>query len=156
MNRQHTFMTAALQEAKHAQDQGEVPVGAVIVKDDVIIARAFNRIVALRDPTAHAEILAIQKAAQFLSYERLIDCDMYVTLEPCAMCAGAISLARLRKIFFGALDFKGGAVLHGPKFFNQPTCHHRPEIEPGVLSAPCGDILKTFFQQLRQTKNETL
>ncbi len=156
MSTQNTFMNEALQEAKKAFAQGEVPVGAVIVKNKEIIARASNKIIELKDPTAHAEIIVIREAARSLGYERLIGCDLYVTLEPCAMCAGAISLARVRRVVFGALDPKGGGILHGARFFAQETCHHRPDVESGVLMQDCGDLLKTFFQDLRQKKRDKI
>lgn len=156
MSTQNTFMNEALQEAKHAFEQGEVPVGAVIVRNNEIIARASNKIITLKDPTAHAEVIAIREAAKSLGYERLIDCDLYVTLEPCAMCAGAISLARVRRVVFGAPDPKGGGVLHGAKFFEQKTCHHRPYVESGVLMQDCGHLLKAFFQDLRQKKRDKI
>ncbi|UNM06345.1 MAG: nucleoside deaminase [Holosporaceae bacterium] len=156
MSTQNTFMNEALQEAKHAFEQGEVPVGAVVVRNNEIIARASNKIITLKDPTAHAEVIAIREAAKSLGNERLIDCDLYVTLEPCAMCAGAISLARVRSVVFGALDSKGGGVIHGPRFFEQETCHHRPHVESGVLAQECGQLLKTFFQNLRQKKRDKI
>lgn len=156
MSTQNTFMNEALQEAKKAFAQGEVPVGAVIVKNKEIIARASNQIIELKDPTAHAEIIAIREAARSLGYERLIGCDLYVTLEPCAMCAGAISLARVRRVVFGALDPKGGGILHGARFFSQETGHHRPDVESGVLMQDCGGLLKTFFQDLRQKKRDKI
>ncbi|HEX2380863.1 MAG TPA: nucleoside deaminase, partial [Methyloceanibacter sp.] len=120
-------MELALAEAEQARDLGEVPLGAVIVSaGGKVLARAGNRALTLHDPTAHAELLAIRAACASLGSERLVDCDIYVTLEPCAMCAAAISFARIRRLYFGAADPKGGAVEHGPRFFQQPTCHHAP------------------------------
>lgn len=143
-------MHIAMIAAEAAAARGEVPVGAVIIgPDGAIIAQAGNRTLELKDPTAHAEILVIREAAQGLGNERLISCDLYVTLEPCAMCAGAISFARIRNLHFAASDPKGGAVLHGPKFFQQPTCHHRPEVAQGHLAHASSDLLKSFFRARR-------
>jgi tRNA(Arg) A34 adenosine deaminase TadA len=143
-------MDLALAEADAARDLGEVPIGAVIVgPDGAIISRAGNRTLALRDPTAHAELLAIRQACAELGSERLVDCDLYVTLEPCAMCAAAISLARIRRLYFGAPDPKGGAVEHGPRFFQQPTCHHAPEVIGGLGEARASALLKAFFAARR-------
>ncbi|HEV7462679.1 MAG TPA: nucleoside deaminase [Methyloceanibacter sp.] len=143
-------MDLALAEAEAARDLGEVPIGAVIVgPDGAIISRAGNRTLALRDPTAHAELLAIRQACAELGSERLVDCDLYVTLEPCAMCAAAISLARIRRLYFGAPDPKGGAVEHGPRFFQQPTCHHAPEVIGGLGEARASALLKAFFAARR-------
>src|SRR5581483_2224650 len=128
----HSFMDDALAEAHGAAAASEVPVGAVVVRDGVVVTRAGNRTVRDRDPTAHAEILAIRAAAAALGTERLTDCDLYVTLEPCAMCAAAISFARLRRLYYGAADPKGGAVENGVRFFSSPTCHHRPEVYGGL------------------------
>src|SRR5664280_3343965 len=125
-------MEMALDQARAAGARGEVPVGCVIVRDGEVVARAGNRTVTDRDPTAHAELLAIRQAATALGSERLTDCDLYVTLEPCAMCAAAMSFARVRRLYFGASDPKGGAVEHGVRFFAQPTCHHRPEVYGGI------------------------
>ncbi|MCF3933640.1 nucleoside deaminase [Acuticoccus sp. M5D2P5] len=144
-----SFMEKALAEARLAGARGEVPVGAVIVKDGEIIAAAGNRTVADADPTAHAEILALRQAAGRLRSERLTDCDLYVTLEPCAMCAGAIALARIRRIYFGASDPKGGAVDHGPCLFSQPTIHHRPEIYGGFAEREAAALLLDFFKTRR-------
>jgi tRNA(Arg) A34 adenosine deaminase TadA len=144
------FFSEALKQAREAAPLGEVPVGAVIVHDGRIIASAFNLVETLRDATAHAEILAIQRASQKLDSRHLTDCDLYVTLEPCAMCAAAISLARIRKVTFGAYDPKGGGVEHGPRFFQQPTCHHRPEIIGGIREAECSALLKDCFSKLRE------
>ncbi|WP_225883260.1 nucleoside deaminase [Sphingomonas aliaeris] len=138
-------MRAALDAAATAAAAGEVPVGAVVMLDGKIVATAANAPRALNDPTAHAEILAIRAAAQALGRDRLDDCDLWVTLEPCAMCAGAIAHARIARLYYGAEDAKGGAVAHGPRFFGQPTCHHRPEIYSGIGEEEAGALLKGFF-----------
>jgi len=143
------YMDLALEEARAAADRGEVPVGAVIVRDGVVLARAGNRTREFNDVTAHAEILAIREAATKLASERLTDADLYVTLEPCTMCAAAISFARLRRVYFGAEDEKGGAVTSGVRFFNQPTCHHAPEIYPDIASDDAMQLLKGFFRDRR-------
>ena len=143
------FMELALAEAEEAASRGEVPVGAVIVRDGDVVARAGNRMVELKDPTAHAELLAIRQACDRLGAERLSGCDLYVSLEPCAMCAGAISFARIRRLYYGAADPKGGAVEHGACFFAQPTCHHAPEIYGGIDEVRAGDLLKRFFAARR-------
>lgn len=145
-----TSMEVALQEAQAAALRGEVPVGAVIVRGGAVIARAGNRMRERKDPTAHAELLAIQQACAVLGNERLGDCDLYVTLEPCAMCAAAISFARVRRVYFGASDPKGGAVENGVRFFNQPTCHHAPEVYGGIGESQSRAILRTFFSGLRK------
>ena len=142
-------MTLALEAARDAARKGEVPVGAVIIRDGVVLASASNRTVTDQDPTAHAEILVLREAARKIGSERLIDCDLYVTLEPCAMCAGAISFARIRRLYFGAGDPKGGAVEHGPRFFSQPTCHHAPEIYGGLGETESATLLKEFFKERR-------
>jgi tRNA(adenine34) deaminase len=143
-------MDFALAEAEAARDLGEVPIGAVVVSAaGEVLARAGNRTLALRDPTAHAELLAIRAACALLGSERLIGCDLYVTLEPCAMCAAAISFARIRRLYFGAADPKGGAVEHGPRFFAQPTCHHAPEIIGGLRETEAAGLLKQFFASRR-------
>jgi len=143
-------MDLALEEAKAAGARGEVPIGAVVVSPDgAVLARAGNRTLELRDPTAHAELLAIRAACAKLSSERLVDCDLYVSLEPCAMCAAAISFARIRRLYFGAGDPKGGAVEHGPRFFQQATCHHAPEIYGGIGEAKAAALLKEFFAARR-------
>jgi tRNA(adenine34) deaminase len=143
-------MDIALAEARLAADRGEVPVGAVIVDaGGVIVARAGNETRQRNDPTAHAEVLAIRAAAAALGAERLSDCDLYVTLEPCAMCAGAISFARLRRLYYGADDPKGGGVAHGGRFFAQPTCHHRPEVYAGIGEVAAADLLRAFFAARR-------
>jgi tRNA(adenine34) deaminase len=144
-----SFMDMALAEARAAGERGEVPVGCVVVRDGEILARAGNRTLALRDPTAHAEILTIREAAARLGSERLEDCDLYVTLEPCAMCAGAVAFARIRRLYYGAADPKGGAVDNGVKFFASPSCHHRPEIYGGLAEAEAGHLLKEFFKERR-------
>lgn len=143
------FMDRALAEARAAAERGEVPVGAVVVKGGIVIAAAGNRTRTDRDPTAHAEIVALRLAAARLDAERLDDCDLYVTLEPCAMCAAAISHARIRRLYYGAADPKGGAVENGPGFFGQPTCHHVPEVYPALAEADCREILLSFFRARR-------
>lgn len=143
------FMDIALREARSAATRGEVPVGAVVVRDGVVLAVAGNRTLELRDPTAHAEILAIRAAAEKVGSERLIDCDLYVSLEPCAMCAGAISFARLRRLYYGAADEKGGAVEHNVRFFASPGCHHAPEVYSGIGESEAGRLLKAFFAERR-------
>jgi tRNA(adenine34) deaminase len=144
-----SFMDLALAEARAAGERGEVPIGCVIVHAGVVVARAGNRTLADRDPTAHAELVAIREAAAVLASERLADCDLYVTLEPCAMCAGAIALARIRRLYYGAADPKGGAVENGVRFFASPTCHHRPEVYGGLAEAEAAALLKSFFEGLR-------
>ncbi|HET7211362.1 MAG TPA: nucleoside deaminase [Methyloceanibacter sp.] len=139
-------MELALQEAERARDRGEVPVGAVLVSaGGEVLARAGNHTLALHDPTAHAELLAIRAACAKLGTQRLDGYDLYVTLEPCAMCAAAISFARIRRLYFGAPDPKGGAVEHGPRFFSQATCHHAPEIIGGIGETKAASLLKAFF-----------
>jgi tRNA(Arg) A34 adenosine deaminase TadA len=143
-------MDLALEEAEAARDRGEVPIGAVVLSaGGDVLARAGNRTLELRDPTAHAELLAIREACAKLSSERLVDCDLYVTLEPCAMCAAAISFARIRRLYFGAADEKGGAVEHGPRIFQQSTCHHAPEVYGGIGEAKASALLKAFFAARR-------
>ena len=144
-----SYMDLALAEARAAALRGEVPVGAVIVRDGTVIAKAGNRTRELKDPTAHAEVLAIRDAAKLLQSERLAGCDLYVTLEPCAMCAGAISFARLERLYYAAADPKGGGVDHGGRFFNQPTCHHAPQVYSGIGEAQASEILKDFFKAKR-------
>jgi tRNA(adenine34) deaminase len=139
----------ALEEARAAGARGEVPVGCVIVRDGAVVARAGNRTLADCDPTAHAEIIAIRAAAASLGSERLEACDLYVTLEPCAMCAGAVTFARIRRLYYGAADPKGGAVDNGVKFFASPTCHHRPDVYGGLAEAEAGGLLKEFFRERR-------
>lgn len=146
-----TYMEMALKEAEKAAERGEVPVGALIV-DTVrgeILAWAGNRTEELNDPTAHAEILVIREAAKKLGNPRLENCDLYVTLEPCAMCAAAISFGRIRRLYFGAYDPKGGGVDHGARVFEQPTCHHRPEVVGGMEETSAAALLKKFFADLR-------
>lgn len=146
----HSPMTVALACARQAAAAGEVPVGAVLLDaEGRELARAHNRVEADRDPTAHAELLAIREAARRLGTPRLVGCRLYVTLEPCAMCAQAIALARLERLTFGAYDAKGGGVEHGARVFEQPTCHHRPEVVGGVLERECGALLKAFFAERR-------
>ena len=143
-------MDLALAEAEAAGARGEVPVGAVVVSaEGEVLARAGNRTLGSRDPTAHAELLAIRAACAKLSSERLVDCDLYVTLEPCAMCAAAISFARIRRLYFSAADAKGGAVEHGPRLFGQPTCHHAPDVYGGIGEARAAALLKQFFAARR-------
>jgi len=144
-----SFMAMALEEARAAGARGEVPVGCVIVRDGAVVARDGNRTLADRDPTAHAEIIAIRAAAASLGSERLEGCDLYVTLEPCAMCAGAVAFARIRRLYYGAADPKGGAVDNGVKFFASPSCHHRPEVYGGLAEAEAGALLKAFFRERR-------
>lgn len=144
-----TPMDLALAAAKEAARRGEVPVGAVVFRGDELLATAGNRTLGDRDPTAHAEVLAIRAACARLGSERLIDCDLYVTLEPCAMCAGAISFARIRRLYWGCGDPKGGAVEHGPRFFAQPTCHHAPEVYSGIQEVASRKLLRDFFAERR-------
>ena len=145
------FMIQALSEAHSARTRGEVPVGAVLVESSsgIVLARAGNRVEELSDPTAHAEILVIREAAAACGAARLPHCDLYVTLEPCALCATAIAFARLRKLVFGAYDPKAGGVDHGPQIFSQPTIHHVPEVIGGVMETECAAILKMFFAKRR-------
>jgi tRNA(adenine34) deaminase len=142
-------MQIALDEARAAGQRGEVPVGCAIVRDGTVLARAGNRTLELRDPTAHAEMLAIRQAAAALGSARLNDCDLYVTLEPCAMCAAAISFARLRRLSFGAADPKGGAVDNGVRFFASPVCHHRPDVYGGIGESESAALLRDFFAARR-------
>lgn len=143
-------MDLALEEARAAGARGEVPVGAVVVgADGAIIASAGNQTRELNDPTAHAEVLAIRAAAAKLGAERLSGCDLYVTLEPCAMCAAAVSFARFRRLYYAASDPKGGGVEHGARFFAQATCHHAPEVYPGIGEAEAASLLRTFFAERR-------
>ena len=149
-----SFMGMALQEAQIAAQRGEVPVGALVVdKDGAVLASASNRVEELHDPTAHAEMLALRQAAAKCGDARLVDCDIYVTLEPCAMCAAAISFARIRRLYFAAYDVNGGAVDHGPKFFSQPTCHHAPEVYGGMMEQEGRAVLQQFFKTLRTDKS---
>lgn len=146
-----SFMAQALDEARAAAMRGEVPVGAVVVDaaSGRVLARAGNETETANDPTAHAEILALRRAAAEQGAPRLPDCDLYVTLEPCAMCAAAISHARIRRLYFGAYDPKGGGVEHGPRFFAQPTCHHAPEVVGGLGETEAAALLKDFFKDRR-------
>ena len=143
------FMEIALEEARLAADRGEVPIGAVIALDGAIIATAGNRTREDRDPTAHAEVLAIRAAAASIGNERLGGADLYVTLEPCTMCAAAISFARLRRVYYGAEDPKGGGVVHGARIFTQPTCHHRPDVLGGIGEEEAAALLRAFFAERR-------
>lgn len=142
-------MELALEQARACEERGEIPVGAIIVKDNEVIAAAGNRIVALKDTTAHAEILAIRAASDVLGNERLIDCDLYTTLEPCTMCAAAISYARIRRIYYGAEDVKFGGVDNGVRFYHQSSCHHRPQVYGGIDAGPASEMLKAFFKARR-------
>lgn len=144
------FMRLALSEAARAAARGEVPVGAVLVKDGTVLAADGNRTRELCDPTAHAEMLVMRAAAVRLGNDRLTDCDLYVTLEPCTMCAGAISFARLRRVYYGAADPKGGAVESGVRFFAQPTCHHRPDVYGGLGESEAASLLRGFFAGRRE------
>ncbi|MGO1120287.1 nucleoside deaminase [Rhodovibrionaceae bacterium A322] len=145
------YMPMALEEARKAFDLQEVPVGAVLVEasSGKVLARSHNEVERLPDPTAHAEILALRRGAELRGSPRLMDCDLYVTLEPCAMCAQAIAFARIRRLVFGAYDPKGGGVDHGARVFDRATCHHRPEVISGVMEQDCSNLLKDFFQQRR-------
>ena len=145
-----TPMDKALAAARAAGARGEVPIGCVIVgPDGAVLAEVGNRTEELKDPTAHAELLAIRAAAAVLGSPRLVDCDLYVTLEPCPMCAQAISFARLRRVYWGASDPKGGGIEQGPRIFDQPTCHHRPELYPGLGEREAGELLRSFFRERR-------
>lgn len=151
MKDDHTYMQAAMEEAKLAAKRDEVPIGAVLVdcKSGEIIAKNGNRTIELSDPTAHAEILVIRDQCEKTGKQRIPDHDLYVTLEPCTMCAAAISFARIRRLIIGAPDPKGGGVLHGAKFFDQPTCHHKIEITDGIMADECSQILKKYFKAKR-------
>jgi tRNA(adenine34) deaminase len=142
-------MRLALDEGRAAAADGEVPVGAVVTRGGAIVATGRNRMRAENDPTAHAEMVAIRAAAAVLGAPRLDGCDLWVTLEPCAMCAGAMALARIDRLYFAATDPKGGAVLHGPRLFAQPTCHHSPEVYSGMGESEAGEMLKAFFKERR-------
>jgi tRNA(adenine34) deaminase len=144
-----SFMQEALAEARAAEAAGEVPVGCLIIRDGNVIARAGNRTLTDRDPTAHAELLAIRQAAKALDSERLTECDLYVTLEPCTMCAAAISFARIRRLYYAAADPKGGGVENGVRYFSSPTCHHRPDVYGGIGEAEAAALLKEFFRARR-------
>lgn len=143
------FMQLAFDEARAAGARGEVPIGAVVVRGETVLGRAGNRTRELNDITAHAEIAAIREAASALGSERLVDADLYVTLEPCTMCAAAISFARIRRLYYGAADPKGGAVESGVRFYAAPTCHHAPEVYSGIGESEAAELLRTFFQERR-------
>jgi tRNA(Arg) A34 adenosine deaminase TadA len=145
------YMTQALMEARAAATRGEVPIGAVVVDaaSGKVLAAAGNETEENNDPTAHAEILALQRACKIMGVPRLPECDLYVTLEPCPMCAAALSFARIRRVYFGAYDPKSGGVEHGPKIFDHPTCHHKPEVYGGIEETACSEILKEFFRERR-------
>ncbi|WP_321449043.1 nucleoside deaminase [uncultured Cohaesibacter sp.] len=147
--RKASFMEMALEEARKAESCGEVPIGAILVHGGKVLARAGNRTIADNDPTAHAEILVIRQACAKLGSQRLPDCDLYVTLEPCPMCAAAISFARIRRLYYGAADIKGGAVESGPRLYNQTICHHAPEVYSGINERQSAELLKLFFQSRR-------
>ncbi|MGZ8310668.1 MAG: nucleoside deaminase [Allosphingosinicella sp.] len=144
-------MRRALDEARAAAADGEVPVGAVVTRGGALLAGGRNRMRETNDPTAHAEMVAMRAAAAALGTPRLDGCDLWVTLEPCAMCAGAMALARIARLYFGAGDPKGGGVLHGPRLFSQPTCHHAPEVYPGMGEGEAGELLRAFFRARRGT-----
>lgn len=144
-----SFMDLALEAAESAAKSGEVPIGCVVVRNNAVIATAANRTLTDRDPTAHAEMLALRQAAKVIGSERLVDCDLYVTLEPCTMCAGAISFARIRRLYYGAADPKGGAVESGVRFFASPTCHHAPEVYSSVGEQEAATLLREFFKARR-------
>lgn len=145
-------MEAAYEQAQKAYESGDVPVGAVLVYDGCMIAKAGNRVVRDHDPTAHAEILVLQQAGRLLKTDKLVGCDLYVTLEPCAMCAFAVTLARIRHVTFGALDPKRGAIQQDPRIFQQKTTHHVPTVSHGLMGDACSHILKKFFQEIRKEK----
>ena len=143
-------MQHALELALQGAEAGEVPIGALVVKDNQVIGAFHNWVENFSDPTAHAEMLALRAACEALGTPRLDGCDLYVTLEPCPMCAAAMSFARIRRLYFGASDPKGGGVEHGPRIFTQPTCHHKPEVYGGISEHQCAEVLKAFFRQKRQ------
>lgn len=145
----NSFIQSAISQAQIAAKNSEVPIGAIIVKDNKIIASAHNLVEKNSDPTAHAEILAIRSACEIIKSPRLMDCDLYVTLEPCAMCAQAISFARIRRLYFGAYDEKGGGVENGARVFSHATCNHKPEVYGGINESECGDLLREFFKAKR-------
>lgn len=149
MAKTNQFMALALDEARAAGARGEVPIGAVVVFDNAVVAKAGNRTREDNDVTAHAEVVAIRLAAATLGNERLMGADLYVTLEPCTMCAAAISFARIRRLYYGAEDPKGGAVDNGVRFFSQPTCHHSPEVYSALAESEASEILKDFFRARR-------
>lgn len=144
------FMREALRLANEAEQLGEVPVGAVVVKDGQIIGRGFNQPISACDPTAHGEIVALRNAAKNMNNYRLVDCDLYVTIEPCAMCAGAIVHSRVRKVYFGATEPKAGALVSTQQFLSSPQLNHRAEMESGVLETECRDVVQQFFKNKRQ------
>nr|WP_319390288.1 nucleoside deaminase [uncultured Cohaesibacter sp.] len=144
-----SFMEMALEEARRAEACGEVPIGAVLVHEGKILARAGNRTIETNDPTAHAEIVVIREGCALLGSQRLPQCDLYVTLEPCPMCAAAISFARIRRLYYGAVDIKGGAVESGPRLYSQPICHHAPDVYSGISETHCADLLTSFFKSRR-------
>jgi tRNA(Arg) A34 adenosine deaminase TadA len=148
----NSFMRQAILKARAAAKSGEVPVGALLVREGEIIASDHNLVETNSDPTAHAEMLVIRAGCKILASPRLTDCDLYVTLEPCAMCAQAISFARIRRLYFAAYDEKGGGVEHGARIFSQSTCHHRPEIYGGIAESESGSLLKEFFEAKRTQK----
>ncbi len=150
------FMDLALEKAREAGARGEVPVGAVIVRDRQVVTAASNRMREYADVTAHAEILAIREASSLLKAERLTDCDLYVTLEPCTMCAAAISFARIKRLYFGASDEKGGAVEHGVRFFSATTCHHVPEVYSGLCERDCASLIRAFFAGRRYPQDDVV
>ncbi len=149
MGKTNGFMEAAFEEARAAGARGEVPIGAVVVRDGEILGRAGNESRALNDVTAHAEILAIRRAAAAVGDERLVEADLYVTLEPCTRCADAISFARISRLYYAEQDIKGGAVENGVRFYQQPTCHHGPEVYSGIRESEAADLLRSFFQERR-------
>ena len=149
MTQHQTFMDLALEQARLSASKNEVPVGAVVVCDLEVIAQAGNRVIGPKDPCGHAEIVALRAACQHFGSERLPDCDLYVTLEPCTMCAAAISFARIRRLYFGAEDEKGGAVVNGVRFFDQPTCHHKPDVYGGFQESASQNLLREFFSNRR-------
>ena len=146
---QNNFMGTALKQAEACVQRGEIPVGAVVVKGNQIVAQAGNRIVEFKDTTAHAEVLAIRAASEIFGNERLNECDLYTTLEPCTMCAAAISYARIRRLYYGAEDVKFGAVDNGVRFYHAQSCHHRPEVYGGICATQAAALLKTFFRARR-------
>jgi cytosine deaminase len=150
MKAANRFMEIALEEARAAAGRGEVPVGAALVRGQTLLARAGNRTREKNDVTAHAELEAVRAASQMLGSERLIGADLYVTLEPCAMCAAAISFARIRRLYYGAADPKGGAVENGVRFYSSPTCHHVPEVYSGFAEVEAGELLRGFFRERRE------
>jgi len=154
MSVSQTFMDQALEQARLAAQRGEVPVGAVLVHEGKIISQSGNQTLELHDPTAHAEITTIRDACALLKSQRLPNCDLYVTLEPCPMCASAIAHARIRRLYFGAEDVKGGAVVNGVKLYSQATCHHRPEIYSGIGEQQAAEYLKSFFADKRHPTGE--